>query len=173
MKNEAKMGFSIFYEKYYSRVVQYLYGRIGNHHDAEDLASQVFMYCFKNWEQYDSGKASLQSWLYMIVRSRWKNYCRDKKRFDDIDDFAGILKEDGDFAEESAKLDAYRRLLFEAIQMLNEQQKKVVVLRYLKELSDEEIAERLYLTKANVRVIAHRALKRLESILNKTTWGEE
>ena len=75
------------------------------------------------------------------------------------------MSEENDFTEEAAKLDAYRRLLYEAIQMLTEQQRKVVVLRYLNELSDKEIAERLSITKTNVRVIAHRALKRLESIL--------
>ena len=164
--NDDVKDFSVFYDKYYLRVVRYLYGRTENHHDAEDLASQVFMYCYQNWDRYDSQKASQQSWLYMIVRSRWKNYCRDKRQYSDsIDDYLGLLSEENDFTEEAAKLDAYRRLLYEAIQMLTEQQRKVVVLRYLNELSDKEIAERLSITKTNVRVIAHRALKRLESIL--------
>ena len=168
IKHEVVKDYSIFYEKYYERVVRYLYGRTENHHDAEDLASQVFMYCYQNWDRYDSQKASQQSWLYMIVRSRWKNYCRDQREYsDNIDDYLGLLSEENDFAEEAAKLDAYRRLLFEAIQMLSEQQRKVVVLRYLNELSDKEIAERLCITKTNVRVIAHRALKRLESILKE------
>ena len=166
IKNEVVKDFSLFYDKYYFRVVQYLYGRIGNHHDAEDLASQVFLYCYQNWDHYDSEKSSQQSWLYMIVRSRWKNFCRDRRQYsDNIDDYLSLLSEEKDFAEEAAKLDAYRRLLYEAIQMLTEQQRKVVVLRYLNELSDKEIAERLSITKTNVRVIAHRALKRLEVIL--------
>ena len=168
IKNEVVKDYSVFYDKYYLRVVQYLYGRIGNHHDAEDLASQVFLYCYQNWERYDSEKASQQSWLYMIVRSRWKNYCRDRRQYsDNIDDYSGLLSEEKDFAEEAAKLDAYRRLLYEAIQMLTEQQRSVVVLRYLNELSDKEIAERLCITKTNVRVISHRALKRLEIILKE------
>lgn len=160
-----ELSFTDFYRKYYNNVVGYLAQRVANRQDAEDIASQVFMYCYRNWDKYDEKKSSLQSWLYMVVRSRWKNYMRDRKQHEDIDDFTDVISDGTDFAEQAAELDSIRGRIARALGSLNEQQRSVIVLRYFKEKSDREIAEELQLSAANVRVIAHRALHKMEECL--------
>ena len=167
------MDYSTFYERNYQRVVNYLAGKCANRYDAEDLASQVFTYCYVNWSKYDPTKATMESWLYLIVRSRWKNYCRDRMVMSDIDEFSEVLHDDRDFAEEAVNVDALRAGLAQALKQLTEQQRKVVILRYFRHATDQEIALRLRLTSANVRVIAHRALKSMESSLKgQGVWSD-
>lgn len=163
------LSFTDFYQKYYNNVVGYLSHRVANRQDAEDIASQVFMYCYQNWDKYDDTKSSLQSWLYLIVKSRWKNYMRDKKPYEDIDDFREVLHDGKDFAEQAAELDSIRVRMAKALSALSEQQRNVVVLRYFKEMTDAEIALALQLSVVNVRVIAHRALHKMEGSLSGIT----
>lgn len=58
------------------------------------------------------------------------SYRRDRRQFDNIDDYDAIMPEGDDFAENSARLDTVRRNVSEGLQKLNEQQRKVIVLKY-------------------------------------------
>lgn len=167
------MDYSTFYDKNYDRVLQYLMSRCANKADAEDIASQAFIYCFTNWERYDPSKSTIESWLYMIVRSRWKNYCRDRMVMSDIDELSEVLTDNGDFAEEAVRLDALREDIALALEKLSRQQRAVIVLRYFENMKDAEIALKLRMTPSNVRVSAHRALKTMEAFINQREQLEE
>ena len=75
-KNQ-KPDYDDFYKDNYNRVVNYVKNKINNYEDAEDLASEVFLYCYSHYEEYDSEKSGITTWLYLIVNSRIKNYYRD------------------------------------------------------------------------------------------------
>lgn len=160
----GKLGFELFYETYYGRIVSYLRKRCANPQDAEDLAGECFMYCFRNWEQYDAGKASIVSWLYLIVRSRWKNYLRDRKITENLDDYEAVLPARGE-QERAVWLTRVREETAKALRELPEQQRRAVVLRFFSEKTDEEIARSLGISQGNLRVIIHRALRKMEKTL--------
>lgn len=141
--------------------------RCGSREDAEDLTSAVFTYCFQRWSLYDASKASLQSWLFMIVRSRWKNYCRDRKVFADIDDMVDVFGSDGSEMEQAVRLEEIRRDIAEILAQLSENQREVIVLRYFGNLDDNEIARRVHTTSGNVRVLHSRALKKMKTLLHE------
>lgn len=156
-----KYSFDAFYTQYYPIVVRYLIKRCTNRFDAEDLANTVFTYCFQHWDSYDATKASIQSWLFMIVRSRWKNYCRDKKISVDIQKIENTLFSDPDPLEQAIRLDSLRQTVAAALNAISLQQRDAIIMRFFQNLSNDEIAERMQITEGNVRVLIHRGLKSL------------
>lgn len=153
--------FTEFYQINYPRVVAFLRKRCRSLQDAEDIASESFLYCSKNWNRFDGEKASRSSWLYMIVRSRWKNYCRDHRSFENLDDYERIIPA-GDELSRAIWLTQTREELAKALEQLNETQRRAIILRYFANLDDSEIARTLLTTPGNVRVLIHRGLSRLK-----------
>ena len=150
--------YEAFYGEYHPMIIRYLSGKCSSPQDAEDLANECFLYCYKNWEHYDPEKATRKNWLYLIVRSRWKNYLRDRKMICSLDDFENVIP-DKDIIEQTVRLQALRSELAEMLKKLPENQREAVVLRFFREWTDEEIAGWLGTSKGNVRVMIHRALQ--------------
>ena len=156
------MTFDTFYEENYFRVLRYLRARCSSYHDAEDLTSQAFTYCYQHWDDYDPAKASRSSWLFMIVTCRWKNYCRDHHVMSDIDDYSNIIPDERDPMTHAINLEAYRTAIARALKALPVNQQQAVILRYFGKKTDAEIAEKLGTSAGNVRVLISRALHKLE-----------
>ena len=94
-------SFDKLYAMYRDSVFNYLKRRCASFHDAEDLTQQVFEYILKRLDSYDPEKASIKNWIFMICVSRWKNYCRDRKLFCDIDAISEFVENGKDDLEKS------------------------------------------------------------------------
>ncbi len=161
---KAVPPFDVFFQENYERVVGYTYKKIGNFQDAEDLASEVFLYCQTHYESYDPEKSSLTTWLYMVVNSRIKNHYRDAKTNVDLDSLSGILPDDSRDMDACIYLEQVRTVIRKALQKLPERQKKLIELRYFQGLSGNEIAQVMNMTPGNVRVQLSRALDAMEPL---------
>ena len=159
-----------FYTEHFSAVVHYLRGKGMGEADAEDLAQEIFVYAYRSWDKYDPTRASRKTWLYLMVRSRWINYLRDRKTFMDIDDFSGVIP-DGTDMDQSIWVEEVRNAVADALNVLAENQKKAVVLRYFGNATEWDIANALGTTPGNARVLVHRGLKRLEKELSEKFGG--
>ena len=162
-KNQ-KPAFEVFYEENFNRVVQYIRKKLDNLHDAEDLASDIFLYCYSHYDDYDPAKSSLTTWLYLIVNSRIKNYYRDTKPSVDLELLEGVLQDESIDMDACIYLQQLQDGLKRAMEKLPERQRKIVTMRYFEERSGAEIAERLGMTPGNVRVQLSRALDTLEKL---------
>ena len=159
-----KPPFEEFYEANYSRVVQYIRRKLENLHDAEDLASEIFVYCYSHYEDYDPEKSSLTTWLYMIVNSRIKNHYRDARTYVDLEELVGVIPDETVDMDACIYLQQLRQGLERAMAKLPERQRKIVFMRYFEERSSAEIAAELGITPGNVRVLLSRALDTLEKL---------
>ena len=163
------ISFDDIYRKYHSQIVAYFVKRTGNQKDAEDLASEVFLYCYKNYSKYDSSKSSVSTWIYLIAKSRFYNYCRDRKTCEDIDDYANIIEDSTDFTEKAIYLEEMRIQLNESLKLLTERQRKIVILKYFEGMKAEEIALLFDTTANNIRVQLSKALKKMKK--NMENWS--
>ena len=163
MENIKKLHerYAKFYEEYYSNAVKYVTSKIQNHYDAEDIVSDIFTYCYEHFSEYDETKSSIQTWLYVIINSRIKNYYRDKKISVDFDSLENILPESESDMEKSIYLEELRKTLKNALSRLSERERRIVILKYFQNKSSVEIAEEMKMTAINVRVTLSRALKKL------------
>ena len=72
------------YSEYRSKVSGYIFSRVKNRADAEDLVSDVFVKIVENFDKYDSEKASYSTWVFTITRNTVISYFRQAREFDDI-----------------------------------------------------------------------------------------
>ena len=168
----GKPAYEEIYEKHYGKVFQYIYRKIGNFSEAEDLTSEAFLYAYKHYDQYDPTKSAIATWLYLIVNSRLKNYYRDSRICIDLETVVGVLEDDTVDLEQGAYMEEVSEQLQEAIMKLPERQGKIVKLRYFDELSCAEIATIMNMTSGNVRVQLSRALDKLEILCDNLLGGK-
>ncbi len=73
-------AYSILYNRYFPAVYRYIYYRVGNTMDAEDLTSKVFMKALDSLvnQQYDR-KGKFSAWLFTIARHRVIDFYRTNK----------------------------------------------------------------------------------------------
>lgn len=154
------MTYEAFYEQMHPQIVEYLRRKCANLHDAEDLAAECFIYCYQHWDDYDETKASRKTWLYMITRSRWKNYLRGRRTLYTLDGLEEVIP-DKDILGQAVWMTAVRDELARMLGELPERQREAVIFRYFTEMEDEEIARRMETTPGNVRILIHRGIKKM------------
>ncbi len=168
-------NFDEFYANYYSLVYYYIYKKINQTEEAEDLAGDVFCSCYKNYSSYDSAKSSIKTWLFVIVNNRLKNYYRDKKTVISLEDQIDekYLHTNDDYMAQSILLEDYRNILADAISTLPEKNQLVLILKYFGEKKSEEIAKIVGMSTVNVRVTISRTLKKINEYLINKGWNGE
>lgn len=158
--------FERHYNKYYPQVYGYIYKKVLNEQTAEDIAMSAFLSCWDKFDTFDESKASFQTWLYVIVNNKLKNYYRDRKETVEFED--SIL--DGiDYEDEilgALQIQDLRDHLYYALMQLDETQRKIVIYKYFKDMKSTQIADLLDLSPVNVRVKLKRALEKIQDYFN-------
>jgi RNA polymerase sigma factor (sigma-70 family) len=157
-KNSTKVVSTIYKESFQS-IYRYIYFRVYNEEDAQDITEEVYMKLLKQLNHYD-GKESISSWLYQIARTEIANFWRKNYQFDEklVDDLAALEDEMDD---DHRKAD---QIIDKILKDLPENYAQVLELRFLKGYTLEESARELHTTVSNIKVLQHRALKKAGEI---------
>lgn len=162
--DNARNDIELLYKNYYAKVNMYIRRKTGNAEAAEDLTQEVFEYCFKRYELFDSAKSSLSTWLFLIVNSRIKNYFRNRRDNESLEIYEDILSADNDM-DAAVYLEQLKSVLMKAINELPENQRRVVLWKYFEGMSHIEIAEKLGISVGNSRVLLTRAMGKMREQL--------
>ena len=122
------------YEKYYRLVYSIAFSILKNKEDSEDVAQNVFAKIF----QINTVKlptANEASWLYSLTKNETLNYLRTKKENVNLDEIYYLTEEDKDLNKIIAH-DSYNRI----IAKLNKQEREIISLKILSNMSFKEIA---------------------------------
>lgn len=151
MKDE-KRTFEYYFTTYYQQAYGYICKRITDRFVAEDLTMDAFLACFQRFDDFDPNKATFQTWLYVVINNKLKNYYRDQKQLEQIDE--GI-EEPNSFEDdiiEAEELSRMRELVAEALETLSDSQKSIVILKYFKNMQAKDIGVKMGMSPGNVRV---------------------
>lgn len=157
-------AFGRLYERYYTRVYRYVYHRVGNVSDAEDISAIVFMKALEGLPSYKPRRGSFAPWLFRITRNAVvDHYRRDRKQgtLDGLDHAA----RDGDPVLHALGSESAREL-HALIQSLSPEQQEVILLRYSADLSFSEIAQTLNKNEPAIRMLLHRGLRKLKTVMD-------
>ena len=152
------------FSRYLDPVYRFLYSRVGNREDAEDLTSEVFL---KATRQLDSkrAEASVAQWLFTVARTvladHWRRYYRGGAPLPLDDERAAEIAEEPVSVNSS---ESTTRLVAEVLAALPERYRMVLELRFLRGYSVQETARELGVTPENVKVIQHRALAKASQV---------
>ena len=166
---QAKRGdaeaFGRLYELYVGEVYRYLYHRVDRLEDAEDLTSQVFLKAWQSIGKYRSQGVPFTAWLLRIAHNTVVDYYRSKKReisLTKLESDAGALDSTQRLEEEVERLQLRRAIL-----RLREDYQRVIVLRFIMGMNGAEVAAIMGKREGTIRVMQHRALSALRSILGE------
>lgn len=168
LQDRDERAFRELLELHRDRVFNITYRMLGNRTEAEDVAQEVFITVFKTIDSF-RGESKFSTWLYRVAVNHTKNRIKylarrhDKKR-DELDERSPETDNattgsparapQPDKALASAQME---KLMQDAIAALEEDQRTVVVLRDVEDLSIEEICEITGLPDGTVKSRLHRA----------------
>lgn len=153
-------AFGELYDRHVVRVYRHIYYMVGNAAEAEDLTAQTFLRAWEAVPRYQVRGAPFVSWLLRIAHNLGVSYLRSKRESSQLHD--GIVDEKMRIDPESSYMQtADEELVREAILRLREEQRQVIILRFIEDLDYKEVAEIIGKSVAAIRVIQHRALNAL------------
>jgi RNA polymerase sigma-70 factor (ECF subfamily) len=168
LKKRDQEAFAEIYDLFVEPLYRFIYFKVGNKSEAEDLTSEVFL---KAWSSaQESGQLAvktLPAFLYRIARNTVVDYYRRKKQNLSLDETVETSEEPLSREDLAADFDLAvdREALLKALDQLKDEYREIIVMRYIEDLSTSEIASILEKNKGAVRVSQHRALEALKKIL--------
>jgi RNA polymerase sigma-70 factor (ECF subfamily) len=165
-----KAHFGKLYERYVGRIYSYIYYRTGHHHEAEDLTGKVFLQALSHIDGYSNRGIPFSAWLFRIAHNLVSNWHRDRSRrksvgLDDAD-LSGHVGNDLDRAEDRVEIR-------KAIAQLPPDRQSLIVLKYVDDLTNAEIAAVFGKSEGAVKALLHRTLRSLRSSLQTGKSDEE
>jgi RNA polymerase sigma-70 factor (ECF subfamily) len=152
-------AFSYIYEKNVTRIYNYIYYRIGFEADAEDLTARVFHRAFGHIEKYQEKGVPFTAWLYRIAHNLTANWYRDMQRRKEISLEDQLdLPHHGELPERQVERTQEKEILMKAIRRLPPDRQQLILLKYLEDLSNGEIALIMGRTEGAVKSLYHRSL---------------
>lgn len=173
------MAFDELISTHQGRVFNTAFRLMGNYEEALDLTQEVFLNCFRKINSF-KGDAAVSTWLYRITvntaKNRWKHQrsrglhqmasldaplsAEDEERVKQFPDGQPTPRQVASDREAMESLDQY-------LQRLSEEHRVVMVLRYVEELSYEEIVEILGISIGTVKSRIHRARHELREMMQE------
>jgi RNA polymerase sigma-70 factor (ECF subfamily) len=155
-------AFDGLYLRYVEPVFRYLYSRLGNVHEAEDITAQTFLVAFESFDRFRQD-GHFASWLFTIARNKAMDHFRQRKDTTPIDEINEIPLEsdplNGVIQSEQAAA------LSKLIRALTEEDRELLRLRFLAGMSFPEIAHILHRNEEAVKKSVYRLLARLHDQL--------
>jgi RNA polymerase sigma-70 factor (ECF subfamily) len=166
--------FGLLYERYVGRIYNYIYYRTGNHQDAEDLTARTFYRALKHMSGYVDRGAPFSAYLYRIAHNVVANWHRDtsRRQIISLDELVmGTLKRDGpaSLAEEREEQD----LLLQVVHRLPPERQELLILKFVEQMRNAEIAEVMGRTEGAIKSLYHRTLVALRDELTQVQDGRE
>jgi len=159
--NGEPEAFGLLVDKYKAGIYAFVYTKLHNFHDAEDVTQEIFIKAFRNVKNLRRWDSFLR-WLYSIAYNACNEWIRlQSKRLDN--EF--IADQDPETIErimETPSLDNYHEdtmidLLNVSLDTLPEMYREVLTLYYLGGMNSEEIAQSLGKSPTSIRQILSRA----------------
>ncbi|MFA5188693.1 MAG: sigma-70 family RNA polymerase sigma factor [Patescibacteria group bacterium] len=153
-------SFTQIYNLFFERVYKFIFFRTKIREEAEDLTSRVFLKVWQNLTKYKEQKtAKFSTWLFQIARFTVIDYYRQAKTkvsLTEVENYIG-----SEFNQAEQEIAEVKR----SIHNLPVEWQNIITLRYFDGLDYAQIAKITGKTAVGVRVIAHRAIKRLGKLL--------
>jgi RNA polymerase sigma-70 factor (ECF subfamily) len=163
---EDPEAFGALYERYVDKIYNYIYYRVGNKQNAEDLTARTFYKALKHLPGYEDRGAPFSAWLYRIAHNLVANWHRDHSRRQMIalDNLVLRAPKERGPASKTEKMDE-EDVLMEAVRRLADDRQQLIVLKHVEGMTNAEIGEVMGRTEGAIKSLYHRALVALREEL--------
>ena len=166
MKEHDEDALRVLIERYRSDLTLFIYGYIHDMDDAEDLMIDSFAAATAGRNLFQR-RSTFKTWLFSIGRNKARMYYRKQSRM-------GLLEEDADVAapdsaDPLSKMieEEKNRKLYDALSGLKPEYREILELKYLDDMSFEEVAKVIGRTRKQTYRMMEHAREALRAILGK------
>jgi len=167
-------AFGQLYERYVDRVYSYIYHRVGNVQDAEDLTARTFYRALDKLDRYEDRGLPFSAWLFRIAHNLTANWHRDHGRRHILSlDRLWWQSKEGESPEEQVTQSEEQEALMEAISRLSEERRNLLQYKFGTTLSNLEIGEMMNKSESAIKSLYFRTLSALRKDLEARGWRAE
>ncbi|QGH34827.1 sigma-70 family RNA polymerase sigma factor [Gracilibacillus salitolerans] len=173
-----KTTFEELYDNYHHDLFQFIFYMVKDKQQTEDIVQEVYIKVLRSYQNF-KGESSEKTWLFSIARHVTFDYFRQLKRkrnkfleFFNWGEEGEQLKSDHQEPEEYVMLDDQMKQIYNCMERCTNDQKQVIILRYIQDFNIKETAEILDWSTSKVKTTQHRALNVLKQCM-VTSFREE
>ena len=159
-------AFGTLYEQHLAAIYRYIFYRVGNVAEAEDLTETVFLRAWEALGHYRRREVPFSAWLYRIAHNAIIDRYRSDREVVSYEEQTELHDEANGPEEWLAEAET-TEVLIKALAQLPPDHQQVLVLRFINGLNHAETSHVLGRSEDAVRVLQHRALKALRVILQQ------
>jgi len=168
-----KSAFEEIYDKYHHDLYRFIFYMVKNKQLTEDLVQEVYIKVLNSYDTF-KGESSQKTWLFSIDRHVTIDYFRSQKRrqrrildYFDWTSKGESIRDDYPLPEELVLQNEELKIIFHFLDECTEDQKSVLILRFVQEFSIKETADVLNFSISKVKTTQHRGLKKLRKLLDQ------
>ena len=180
VKKGNKEAFALIIEAYEARIHQHCYRMLGSFHEAEEVTQETFVKAYTNIHSFKQ-KQNFTPWLYRIATNTAIDWMRKKKPLYILDQpiavgenvtFLDQMEHPTSTPEEQLENKEVQDEVQHYLLQLPEKYRAVLVLKYIDELSLQEISEVLDLPTGTVKTQLHGGRETLRKQMNTMKGGQ-
>lgn len=158
-------AFVFFYDKYVDRIYRFVYMRVSDKTTAEDLTQDIFM---KTWQHLVDKKhlQNFQAFIFKVARNRVIDHYRKSSNQELPLDYVPEIIDTND-TESILDINIELQKATKELKKLKPEYQEILLLRHVEDLSIDDISQIIQKDKNNVRVLLHRATKKLKGNTNQ------
>ena len=158
-------AFESLYEMFFPRIYKYVFYK-AQQQDVDDLVAQVFIKAWSKISTYKKTDHRFSSWLFRIAHNTVIDYYRTHKPTEELAEYLPNENRELDPLHKVNQVFASERV-HRALRTLEDKYQQVILLKFLQDLPNGEIADVMGVKETSVRTLQFRALKQLRSLLEE------
>ena len=158
-------AFATLYDLNVSRVYKFVFYWLPSQPDAEDITQEVFVRAWRSIDKYRVSESPFIAWLITIARNLVNSHYRAARKLVPLEDMEPTVD---DNTQKEAEINFTRDYVRDAVMKLKGDKQTVIQLRFISEMTYEEVAMAMHKTEGSIRVLQFRALKELKEIMEKS-----
>lgn len=164
-KEGSDEAFEEIYKDYYTPLFRYIYIRIKDKAEAEDMTQTVFMKIWKYIPSWNVEHTSPLSFFFTVAKNTMIDYFRKNDNREIVsDEIVANLSQAKESGENISREREIGELMKDAISKLSVDQQEIITLYYVNDMTYKEISEIVEKKEDAIRQLHSRAIKKLRSI---------
>ena len=165
---QDKEAFGELYNRHVRRIYNYIFYRVGDSHEAEDLTARVFQRALRHIGGFEDKGVPFSAWLYRIAHNLVANWHRDRSRRPVVPlNEQIVLTGKGVHPEAEALVQEENEMLLAAVRQLPPERQELLILKFVERLPNAEIGAVMGRTEGAIKSLYHRTLIALREQIEK------
>ena len=166
LAKEDSEAFGELYERYVTKIYNYIYYRVGDQEEAEDLTARTFFRALRKIGSYEERGLPFSAWLYRIAHNLVANWHRSQSRRKSVQ-LDELITASSDVSSPGAMVEKReaKEVLLEVISELPEDRQQLLILKFVERMPNAKIGQVMGRSESSIKSLYHRTLKTLRSDL--------